>query len=447
MTPLPRLALAAALAALAVTPALAADKKKPSAILQVSSEPSDAEVSIDRQVRGSTPLTLSDLAPGPHLLAVRKTGFVEAFQTVEVDAQARRAVQVTLEPLRALLLVLSAPTGAEVSVNGAVYGQTPLLLTTLLLGTHRVRIATPGFQPKEVQVELADRTPRRVQLDLTSDSGTLTVQSEPAGGSLLINGIQRGATPCTVTRIPEGEIEVEVQLEGYQPFRQRVRLAAGEVQTLNLPLAARPARLEVVSIPPASRVYVNNEFRGETPLTLAELTPGAYRVRVERPGYDPDARTIELARGGSRTEEFRLSANTGRIELTTEPAGAAVLVDGRRVGETTAAANATTRVSELLAIDALGAGQHEIRCVRKGYFDKTETVAVERGRTATLHVVLTRRFIPDYEVATATQVYKGVLDSITDEAIRLETAPGVVTTILRKDVRSQRPLRDASAPE
>ena len=69
---------------------------------------------------------------------------------------------------------------------------------------------------------------------------------------------------------------------------------------------------------------------------------------------------------------------------------------------------------------------------------------MKRGETQTLHIKLQRRFIPNYEVTTATGTYRGVLTSYNDEVIRLETAPGVVTPYLLKDIRQHRRLPDAA---
>jgi hypothetical protein len=49
-------------------------------------------------------------------------------------------------------------------------------------------------------------------------------------------------------------------------------------------------------------------------------------------------------------------------------------------------------------------------------------------------------------VTTASGTYRGVFDSRTDEAIRLEIAPGVVSTYLLKDIRQHHPLPDTAAP-
>jgi hypothetical protein len=422
----------------------AADPAEPPPVarLELLSEPPQATVAIDRKVRGETPLTVADLPPGEHLVVVQKRGFAAAYQTVTVAAQDRRTVECKLEPLTGFVLVRSTPTNADVTADGVDLGRTPLLVATLPLGEHRLRIATPGFQPKEVAVHIEDRTPVQVSVDLVSDSATLTVECDVPGATVRVNGMDRGAAPCTTERIPEGEVALEVQAEGYAPFRQQLKLSAGQVQTVKAPLAPLPAALRVVSLPDKARVYLNNEFRGTAPLDLGGLAAGSYRVRVELEGFDPEARTVELARGASKTEEFRLVSNTGRLDVTTEPDGVTVMVDGRKAGETHARPDASLPVSEPLVLDGVAAGEHEVRFLRKGFFEKAQKVRIEQGKALPLHVTLTRRFIPDYQVVTDRGVYRGVLESVTEEFIRLETAPGVMTAIPMKDVKTRQALRE-----
>ena len=427
----------------------AADPAEPPPVarLEVTSEPPQATVAIDRQTRGETPLVVADLAPGEHLVTVQKRGYATAYQSVTVAAQDKRAVACKLEPITGVLLVRSTPTNADVTVDGLDLGRTPLLITTLPLGERRLKVATPGFQPKEVPVNLEDRTPVQVSVDLVSDSATLTVECDVAGATVRVNGIDRGAAPSTTERIPEGEVTLEVQADGYAPFQQKLKLAAGEVQRIKVPLAPLPSGLKIVSLPDKARVYVNNEFRGTAPLALPNLAAGSYRVRVEMDGFDPEARTVDLARGASKTEEFRLVSNTGRLDVTTEPDGVTVLIDGRKVGDTHAKPDATTAISEPLAVEGIAAGEHEVRVVRKGYFEKAQKVQVEQGKAIPLHIALARRFIPDYQVVTDHGVYKGVLESVTEDFIRLETAPGVMTAIPMRDVKTRQALREDGRTE
>ena len=122
--------------------------------LQITSEPPKATVLIDRQVRGETPLLLSDLSVGQHLVTLRKQGFVEAWKTVELQAQEARAIEFHLETLTGLLLLQSSPSNADVTLGGVALGRTPLMISTLPMGRHRIKVATPGYQAKEVEVSL-----------------------------------------------------------------------------------------------------------------------------------------------------------------------------------------------------------------------------------------------------------------------------------------------------
>ena len=411
--------------------------------LAVVSEPAECTVMINREPRGTTPLT-TELLPGNHLVAVQRTGYLPEYRRVAIAAGQREQVRVSLAQLTGLLLVHSTPPGAGIAIDGADYGETPALITTLPLGAYRLRLSLPGYRDKEVDVRLDDRSPRHVQVNLTSDSATLEIACAPEGAEVLINGVPRGNAPCKVDRIPAGEVVVELRTTGYKPFTQIMKLAEGEIQKLDIRLEEQPATLQVVSLPDKARVYLDNEFKGETPLTIGDLAPGEHRVRVERAGFDPNARTLTLKRGEARTEEFRLSGNTGRLLVTTEPDGTTLLIDGRDCGKTAAAAGEGLRASAPFALEAIPEGQHTLKAVRQGYHEATQTVVVKRGETQTLHIKLQRRFIPNYEVATATGTYRGVLTSYNDEVIRLETAPGVVTPYLLKDIRQHRRLPDAA---
>lgn len=416
--------------------------------LHVTSDPPKATVLIDRKVRGETPLTIPALSTGTHLVKLQKQGFLDAWQSVELLGQDSRDLDFKLEAVSGLLLLQSTPTNADITIGGVALGRTPLLVSSLPIGTHRIRVATPGYQPKEVEVRIDDRTPIRKQIDLVSNSATLTVETDAESASIRINGIDCGGSPCTVDRIPEGDVTIELHATGYAPLTHKIKLAAGESQNVKLPMTPLPATLKIVSLPDKARVYVNNEPRGQTPLDLPQLAPGKYRVRVEMEGYDPTARDIELTRASKKIEEFRLVSNAGKLELITEPDRVTVFLDGRKVGETKAKTNATTNISEPLAIEPIPAGEHELRLVRKGYTESKKKIVLEQGKTLPLHEKLVRRFIPDRLVVTTRGTeYRGVIDTTSDDFIRLETAPGVMTTIPIKDVKYERAIREDGSLE
>lgn len=421
----------------------AAKDKDPTTRLDITSQPSEATISVDNQERGLSPIMITDLPPGPHLIRVTKANCRDTFETVVLQTGVIRTVAFALEPLTGILLLTSVPTGSEVAIKGVSLGITPLLVTTLESGTHRLTVSSPGYQTKEIDVTLNGRIPVKQEVALMSDSGIIDLSSDPTGADVFVNGISRGQTPCRVDRIPGGTVALEIKANGFQPHTSEVSLAAGEVQKVNIQLKPMPGTLRVVTLPEGgARVYIDDEFKGESPFDLVNVKPGTYRVRVEKPGHEPAARTITLEKGASITEEFRLAKNTGRLELITAPANSTVLIDGKKVGITLSHANDTTAVSEPLSIEDVLEGEHQVAIFRKGFAVQKRAIEIKRGETLTLQFRLIRQFIPNYEVTTTRSYYKGVLEFLNEEGIRLETAPGISQTIPMKDVKKHGPLQE-----
>lgn len=139
--------------------------------LIVRSTPSNANVTINGQWRGRTPLTLDDLPLGPYAVRVVQEGFEVAEEQVRLTAaNAAGAVNVRLErtapaapprpsaaaprrePARPVsytgsIYVDSRPRGARVLVDGKTVGVTPLRLPDVSIGSHVVRLELAGHRP------------------------------------------------------------------------------------------------------------------------------------------------------------------------------------------------------------------------------------------------------------------------------------------------------------
>jgi hypothetical protein len=410
--------------------------------MRVETDPPDATVLYDGVSKGAAPVLLSNLRPGDHLVSATKQGYKEVRRTVSLSQGQPTIVKLTLERVLGLVLIHSEPPESDVQINGADRGKTPLLITDLPVGKYRVRVSRAGHLPKEIDLEVADRTPVKIMASLTSDSATCVLTSEPAGASVTLNGVSKGTTPCTIDQIPAGSVAIEVAMDGYVPYSQNLKLVAGQKEELKVILKVVPCELRVESIPPGGRIYVENQFRGEAPLTINDLAPGTYRIRAELKGYEPMARDVELKQAQKLVEEFRLARDCGMFEITTVPAEVTVLIDGQQVGATKPKTAEDDGVSDSLSIDLLSIGEHQVKLTKKGYFDSSFTIEIEKEKTTIRHETMKRNFVPDYEVRTfGNEVIQGVLVEISQAgSIKLEIRPRIFRTIDFKDVKSRRPL-------
>ena len=151
-------------------------------------------------------------------------------------------------------------------------------------------------------------------------------------------------------------------------------------------LGAGGAVLDVDAAVEGSTVFVNGDSVGVTPMQVVLDEPGEQWVLVARGGrtvldttvwvdYGEVASLVAGRRGepagASTTVEPSVTATPeaqrGAIRVTSEPAGAAVLLDGRSVGETP------------LTIDGLSSGQYALAVRRSGYESVARTVAIRPG--------------------------------------------------------------------
>lgn len=424
--------LSAALAALALcalaqrAAAAPAVQPDPQGTITIESSPDHAEILIDRVARGQTPAELT-LAKGRHLLVVRSAGHRPEYRVVDIDDGVRVSTSVKLRPYTSVLIAASDPEGAEVTLDGASYGPSPALIPGVLPGTHRVGFSLSGYKEKTIEVQVPDRSPRRVFATLTSDTATLHVSCAVPEAQIVVNGVKAGQGSVTVSRIPAGEVEIKVEARGYRPYAASISLAEGAEESMSVDLETLPSSIEVVSSPAGANVTIDGVLRGTAPVSVAEIAPGRHSVSVAMDGYDPDSRDVILEAGVKGVVDFTLVSNTGSLLVTTEPAGVTLVVDGRDAGATPAAMDAVPGVSAPFTIGGLAPGTRKVKAIKPGWFPKEADVEVQRGKTATLNLKLKKMFIPDYEVRTALGVFRGVLETKTAEGVKMETRPGITT--------------------
>ena len=411
--------------------------------IQVETDPAGAAVYCDGKSFGNAPAPLSGIRAGSHVVVAEKDGYRTARKTISVSEGERSTLNVKLQQVSALVIIHTDPEGADVEIDGVSRGATPVLITNLTPGRYRVKLQIPGFQPKEVELNAPSRTPVKLSISLNSDSAKLTINSTPSNAEVTLNGIAKGSTPVTLDRISAGNVTLELKAPGCAPYKQILTLSAGQDEDITAVLKAIPATLKVVSIPDKARIYIDNQFKGETPLTITDLPPTTYKVRAEKRGYTlMPSRTVRLKGAEEVTEEFRLTKNAGTMQVTTEPAGVKVFVDGEDLGLTQANSDATDRVSEPLSLDFLDIGEHKVQLTRTGYFKKDFDITIKKNETVTIHGSLKRMFIKNYTVRTRDATYEGMLLGKTlIGGIKIEIRPGIVKTLSPGDIISHSPLR------
>jgi hypothetical protein len=165
--------------------------------------------------------------------------------------------------------------------------------------------------------------------------GQLTVQSEPAGAKVFVDGIERGVAPLTVPDLTPGEHEVVLQ-SSVGTVRHRAVIQGGATASLVVPIAtaAEGPVSGWISVKSPFRVEIHEGGRllGTTDADRLMLTAGRHEIELVNDGLGyRTTRVVQVPAG--KTATLSLELPRGVVSLNASP-WAEVWIDGQRAGET-----------------------------------------------------------------------------------------------------------------
>ncbi len=256
--------------------------------MTVSSEPPEAEVYLDNNLAGKTPLTLKEVAEGEHDLRIVKETYKEWSRKVVVRSFQPTDVKVTLEVLPAMIIVRSEPSGADVYFMGRNRGTTPVTLSNLTPGEVVLRLTKTNYEEWVTSLLVAPDERREIDAALVQQVGLLSVTSIPDSAEvfLTIDGGARehiGVTPIFNYETTVGTYLIEAEKRDYFTASSKALVLQGRLEEISQVLEEKPGRILVETMPENAQVFLNGSFAGRTPMVISELKRGTYSVRMNIP--------------------------------------------------------------------------------------------------------------------------------------------------------------------
>jgi eukaryotic-like serine/threonine-protein kinase len=186
--------------------------------------------------------------------------------------------------------------------------------------------------------------------------GEVTVESEPPGASLVVDGLMSAVTtPGTLRMLAlEQDVRVRVEKEGHEPREVTVRLtrqAASKTVSVLLPREqAKPGTITLVTEPPGASVVLDGKLQeGTTPLSLPEVASGVeHLIRVSLAGHQTEAATVTVQPGATEAVKLALKALApAEPELASEPSPDLRAKKGKKEGLTGEVEISSTPVADI----------------------------------------------------------------------------------------------------
>ena len=316
-----------------ISPAAAAE----SAWFEITSEPSGAWACLDHWNCHDTPITFTTEPDSYHTISVYKDGYLMSTQMIYASGPGVSTpvtvVLIPSTPHTGILDVDSTPSGAGIWIDLNYYGKTPQIIGGLAAGSHSLTLKKAGYYDQKQEVQIVAGQTSTVSPSLSAypaqpGFGSLQIDSAPAGAAIFLNSNYQGTTVALgesfdINQITPGTYTVRLTLPDYQTFTQVVAVKDGMVYDIHavlVPVSPGPTpdttgELTLRSNPSGANIYLNNAYRGITPLTLVDIPQGSHVIILKLNGYQNWQSTVNVL-GGVHSEV------SGTLSLSPAPTSA-----------------------------------------------------------------------------------------------------------------------------
>lgn len=252
--------------------------------LTLISEPA-ADVFIDGNPRGTTPLNALELAAGTHSLLLRAPRHLAHEAAIEIEGRGvEQTLNVKLVPGWAPVSLRSLPAGAEILVDGQPAGRTPATLE-LGAGAHELALRLPGYASWRDSINVVANTALDLpEVKLAPAAGTLRLSSTPSGASVRVGDSFRGRTPLELSLPPGQPQRVQLSAPGHRSAERTVELAADASESLSVTLEPILGRIALDVQPADAEIKVDGRPLAPGSRQL-ELVAVAHRIEAMKPGF------------------------------------------------------------------------------------------------------------------------------------------------------------------
>ena len=240
-------------------------------------------------------------------------------------------------PSTGTLVVQSNPAGVQVFVDGVDRGQTPARLS-VPVGAHILELRGRGV-PRVIPLNITAGAEVSQYLEFanTPETGSLRVETQPAGAKVMVDGTERGVAPVTISDLLPGDHEVVLQTPTASA-RHVVNVQAGGTASIVTPVAAAAVAAGPVSgwltvrAPFSLDIREEGRIIGTTDADKLMLAAGRHDIELvnETLGYRV-TRVVQVLPG--KVVSLSIDLPKGVVNLNAIP-WAEVWLDGQRVGET-----------------------------------------------------------------------------------------------------------------
>ncbi|MCD4782011.1 MAG: PEGA domain-containing protein [Candidatus Omnitrophica bacterium] len=255
-------------------------------------------------------------------------------------------------------------------------------------GKYNVIATKQGYHDLNKAILVQPRGKIQLKEHLQKLPGKINIISHPVSNAeVKIDGKIVGATPLSSIDLLAGQYELIVLADRYLPYFQTIEIEGmGIAQSITAALKPGWGNVKIHSDPDGAEIFLGGMPFGQTPQEIKPMG-GDYQLELRKEGWKSIVKNIRVEAGDSIVlPKFTLQKLDGILDLTSNPPGARLMLDGIFRGQTPTSIAITSEED------------HQLSLSKNGFIVESQSVRVERGKTQSLKIELK----PEYGIVFIT---------------------------------------------
>jgi TPR repeat protein len=287
------------------------------AVLSVLTDPPGAALLLDGKPPQS-PNTFTHVPFGTHQLTATFPDYGSIKQDIEVRKGMAPQIHLKLPLIQeiAALSVLTDPPGASILLDGKP-PQSPNTFTHVPFGTHQLTATLSDYESIKQDIEVRRGMAPEIHLKLepTQEIAALSVQTDPPGAAILLDGKPPQSPPNTFTHVPFGPHQLTATLDDYESIKQDLQVHGGMRPEIHLKLTQKQeiATLSILTDPSGASILLDGK-PPQSPNTFTHVPFGTHQLTATLNDYEPIKQELQVARGMALEIHLTLKRKTNPID-------------------------------------------------------------------------------------------------------------------------------------
>ena len=298
---------------------------EPFIYIDIDSSPQGAQIWIDDEYCGVTPLTEYFDRPEDHTFKLcldeykpyQKSFFISESRTLDVVLEP--LPEAVVEPF-IYIVIVSSPQGAQIWIDGEYCGVTPLRESFDRPGDHTFKLSLNEYKPYQKSFFISESSildvvleplPEEIPTPVVEPFIYIVIVSSPQGAQIWIDGEYCGVTPLRESFDRPGDHTFKLSLNEYKPYQKSFFISESSILDVVLeslpeetptPVAEPFIYIDIDSSPQGAQIWIDGEYCDVTPFTKYFDRPGDHTFKLSLNGYKTcqesffisESRTLDL---------------------------------------------------------------------------------------------------------------------------------------------------------